>query len=90
MALHWLVLRLSDDCGYPKWLAFFMLPQNFFIFILFYDFYRKAYNKKPEVTESGTKTDLNSNEEAPGNSKFDASVKTKANGAEIYNRNKAD
>lgn len=50
MALHWLALLISPDCGYPKWFAFFMLPQNFFIFILFYDFYRKAYNKKPEST----------------------------------------
>jgi hypothetical protein len=62
MALHWLALRVSPDCGYPKWLTFFMLPQNFFIFILFYDFYRKTYHKKPEVVESGAKSDLNNND----------------------------
>lgn len=61
MALHWLALTVSPDCGYPKWFAFFMLPQNFFIFILFYDFYRKAYNKQPEVTESKSKLDSNNN-----------------------------
>lgn len=61
MALHWLALRLSPDCGYPKWLTFFMLPQNFFIFILFYDFYRKTYHKKSEVDETSLKFDSNNN-----------------------------
>lgn len=40
-----------------------MLPQNFFIFILFYDFYRKAYNKQPKVAESGARLELNNNAE---------------------------
>jgi len=56
MALHWLSLTLSPDCGYPKWLAFVLLPQNFFMFILFYDFYRKAYNKQPTKHENGDKS----------------------------------
>lgn len=60
MALHWLLLRLSPDCGFPKWLAFFMLPQNAFIFILFYDFYRKAYGTKKVDNEVSKKADLNS------------------------------
>lgn len=47
-----------------------MLPQNFFIFILFYDFYRKTYNKKPQVTESGVKADLNNNLEVNDKRKF--------------------
>jgi hypothetical protein len=47
MALHFLTLLVMPDCGYPKWLAFFMLPQNFFIFVLFYDFYRKTYQNLP-------------------------------------------
>jgi hypothetical protein len=64
MALHWLALRLSPECGYPKWIAFFMLPQNAFIFILFYDFYRKTYLKKVETAESRTKNDLNNNEDS--------------------------
>jgi hypothetical protein len=67
MALHWLALRLSPDCGYPKWLAFFMLPQNFFIFILFYDFYRKTYNKS-EVTAIEVKSDKNNNNGDDGKS----------------------
>lgn len=49
MAIHWLFLRLSSECGFPKWIAFFMLPQNAFIFILFYDFYRKAYGTRRDT-----------------------------------------
>lgn len=53
-----------------------MLPQNFFIFILFYDFYRKTYHKKhtPEVTESGSNSDLNNNEGA-GKAKLNDTTK---------------
>jgi hypothetical protein len=58
MALHWLALLVSPDCGYPQWFAFFMLPQNFFIFFLFYDFYRKTYLvKNPETSENGVKVE---------------------------------
>ena len=60
MALHWLALLVSPGCGYPKWFAFFMLPQNFFIFFLFYDFYRKTYQKKPEIQANGTNNEANS------------------------------
>lgn len=62
MAIHWLALMASPECGYPKFIAFFMLPQNFFIFILFYDFYRKAYHKKSQVESSESMVDLNNNE----------------------------
>lgn len=62
MALHWLALLVASDCGYPKWFAFFMLPQNFFIFFLFFDFYRKTYNKPTKVTtKSEVQNDLNNN-----------------------------
>lgn len=77
MALHWFALITAPDCGYPKWIAFFMLPQNFFIFILFYDFYRKTYNKKPEVTESVINVDLNNNVDGDENSKFSDYLKKK-------------
>lgn len=62
MALHWLFLCLSPDCGYPKFITIFMLPQNAFIFILFFDFYRKTYANKPEQTKINvTKYELNNN-----------------------------
>lgn len=40
-----------------------MLPQNAFIFILFYDFYRKTYgdNVKQTSVESKNKIDSNNN-----------------------------
>lgn len=39
-----------------------MLPQNFFIFFLFYDFYRKTYQTKAEVsTETAVKIEENNN-----------------------------
>ncbi|XP_046679322.1 elongation of very long chain fatty acids protein AAEL008004-like [Homalodisca vitripennis] len=45
--LHSVVLLLVPDCGYPRFTAGVFIPQNTFMFILFYDFYRKAYfNKK--------------------------------------------
>lgn len=47
IALHWLSLFYSADCGFPKWIAMIIFPQNAFMFVLFYDFYRKAYRKKP-------------------------------------------
>lgn len=59
MALHWLSLLLSEDCGFPKFAAFFMLPQNAFIFALFFDFYLKAYGSKKVKTEETKKSDLN-------------------------------
>lgn len=61
MALHWLFLRLSSDCGFPKFVSFFMLPQNAFIFILFFDFYRKAYSVKKPTIDDLKKYELNNN-----------------------------
>nr|QKO01441.1 fatty acid elongase 7 [Locusta migratoria] len=34
---------LFRDCGYPQWVGYVVVPQNAFMFVLFYDFYRKAY-----------------------------------------------
>ncbi|XP_049955822.1 elongation of very long chain fatty acids protein AAEL008004-like [Schistocerca serialis cubense] len=34
---------LFRDCGYPQWVGYIVVPQNAFMFVLFYDFYRKAY-----------------------------------------------
>ncbi|KAL7018390.1 hypothetical protein ACKWTF_010732 [Chironomus riparius] len=59
MALHWLSLILSNDCGFPKFISFFMLPQNAFIFALFFDFYMKAYGSKKTKIEDSKKSELN-------------------------------
>lgn len=43
IALHWMMLLIVPDCGYPRWPTMILVPQNLFMFLLFYDFYRKAY-----------------------------------------------
>lgn len=67
MALHWISLLISTpigyECGYPKMICGFMIPQNLFIFFLFFDFYLKTYRKKPEVVtaKSTISSDVNAN-----------------------------
>ncbi|CAH1275569.1 unnamed protein product [Diabrotica balteata] len=43
--------QLFVECGYPKLLSIFFVPQNFFMLVLFSDFYRRAYLKKPVASE---------------------------------------
>lgn len=65
-----------------------MLPQNFFIFILFYDFYRRTYNKPTaQVIESATKAGLNNNE---GSSKLKAKVKLQKTSILNYDKTISD
>ncbi|KAI5643774.1 GNS1/SUR4 family domain-containing protein [Phthorimaea operculella] len=47
--LHMLVIVFRPDCGYPRWVSAVFLPQNFFMLILFIDFYIKTYIKKPQA-----------------------------------------
>ncbi|CAH0391947.1 unnamed protein product [Bemisia tabaci] len=68
IAFHSSLLLIQPKCDYPRWVPLVMIPQNGFLFLLFFDFYKKAYmNKKPEdmkisngkvangkVTENGT------------------------------------
>jgi hypothetical protein len=77
MAVHWLFLRLSPECGFPKFVSFFMLPQNAFIFALFFDFYRKTYGRK-KVSKNGEKNDINANAELcePSSSKGSVKMRT--------------
>lgn len=37
---------LFNDCEYPKLLSYFFVPQNFFMLLLFSNFYQKAYVEK--------------------------------------------
>jgi len=53
IALHDLQL-FWEDCDYPVWPTYIMVPQNFFMFILFADFYYKAYIKKKPVAKTMT------------------------------------
>lgn len=50
--LHYSILLVQPNCGYPKFTAGILVPQNLFMCILFGDFYVKAYWKKPKNIES--------------------------------------
>ncbi|XP_072758486.1 very long chain fatty acid elongase 7 [Anoplolepis gracilipes] len=44
--LHYVQLTWVEDCGFPFWVVYIMVPQNFFMIVLFGDFYYKTYIKK--------------------------------------------
>ena len=48
-----------EDCGFPFWPAYIMVPQNFFMIILFGDFYYKTYIKKQTIKVVPKKTEKN-------------------------------
>ncbi|XP_043786620.1 elongation of very long chain fatty acids protein-like [Apis laboriosa] len=48
--IHFILLAWGEDCGFPKWVAAVMIPQNLFMIMLFGDFYYKEYIKKPKST----------------------------------------
>ncbi|KAI5695446.1 hypothetical protein M8J77_005241, partial [Diaphorina citri] len=52
-SIHSLQILFYPDCGYPKWLVLIIVPQNFFMFYLFYRFYINAYcdNSKAKKLE---------------------------------------
>ncbi|XP_018574383.1 elongation of very long chain fatty acids protein AAEL008004-like [Anoplophora glabripennis] len=39
-------LLFKPDCAYPKWVSFFLVPQQLFLLFLFGDFYVKTYLRK--------------------------------------------
>uniref|UniRef100_A0A2S2QWI8 Elongation of very long chain fatty acids protein n=1 Tax=Sipha flava TaxID=143950 RepID=A0A2S2QWI8_9HEMI len=43
--LHGIIALLATDCSFPKFIILLALPQDFFMFILFWDFYKKAYRQ---------------------------------------------
>lgn len=47
LMFHFGLPLLYKDCAFPKFVLFCGLIQNVFMFILFSDFYNKAYRKKP-------------------------------------------
>ena len=46
--LHFAQLIWVEDCGFPRWPAAFLIPQNVFMLVLFCDFYYKTYIKKKD------------------------------------------
>ncbi|XP_031826919.1 very long chain fatty acid elongase 7 [Nomia melanderi] len=55
LLIHYVVLVFVEDCGFPKWTAAVLIPQNVFMMVLFGDFYYKTYIKKktPKVSQNG-------------------------------------
>ncbi|KAG6796217.1 elongation of very long chain fatty acids protein [Apis mellifera caucasica] len=51
--VHFISLAWVEDCGFPKWVAAIMIPQNLFMIVLFGDFYYKAYVKKSKSSRNG-------------------------------------
>ncbi|KAJ1526976.1 hypothetical protein ONE63_008521 [Megalurothrips usitatus] len=45
ISLHSLQLLFQPSCAYPKFTVGVIVPQNAFLCLLFYDFYRKTYTK---------------------------------------------
>lgn len=46
LILHDAQLAWVEDCGFPLWVPYVMIPQNLFMLTLFGDFYYKTYIKK--------------------------------------------
>ncbi|KAL1117645.1 hypothetical protein AAG570_003960 [Ranatra chinensis] len=44
-ALHMLIGLLNFNCDYPKIIMAIIIPQDIFMFMLFWDFYKKTYYK---------------------------------------------
>lgn len=61
--LHFLILLLHPNCDYPKFTAGALIPQNLFMFVLFADFYYRAYVKKPKPSVATTDEKPSKNEE---------------------------
>lgn len=60
ISLHYAQLAWVEDCGFPFWPAYLMIPQNFFMIILFGEFYYKTYIKKQSaVRVVSKKTETN-------------------------------
>lgn len=55
LIIHCVVLVFAEDCGFPKWTAAVLIPQNVFMMVLFGDFYYKTYIKKrpPKISQNG-------------------------------------
>ncbi|KAL0109555.1 hypothetical protein PUN28_014548 [Cardiocondyla obscurior] len=59
LTLHYLQLAWVEDCGFPLWPAYIMVPQNLFMIVLFGDFYYKTYIKEKSNNTTKTETKIN-------------------------------
>jgi len=49
--LHGLITVFEPDCNFPRFIILFAIPQDIFMFILFWDFYKKAYVKPKKIKQ---------------------------------------
>ncbi|XP_022128975.2 elongation of very long chain fatty acids protein-like isoform X2 [Pieris rapae] len=59
MVLHMGCIVFIPDCAYPRWISAVFLPQNFFMLILFVDFYIKTYIKQSKTESKEEKVEKN-------------------------------
>jgi len=45
LTVHFAMPVLQSDCNFPKLFSGCVMMQSIFMFVMFYDFYRKAYRK---------------------------------------------
>lgn len=57
IVLHYGQLVFQPNCTYPKWTVGIVVPQNTFLALLFYDFYRKTYFKKDQRSTTAASSD---------------------------------
>ncbi|XP_060813245.1 elongation of very long chain fatty acids protein 7-like [Bombus pascuorum] len=58
ITIHFVMLAWVEDCGFPKWTAAVMIPQNLFMLMMFGDFYYKSYIKIRKSRENGISSDV--------------------------------
>ncbi|XP_076478456.1 very long chain fatty acid elongase 7 isoform X2 [Bombus vancouverensis nearcticus] len=58
ITIHFVMLAWVEDCGFPKWTAAVMIPQNLFMLMMFGDFYYKSYIKMRKIRENGVSSDV--------------------------------
>lgn len=58
ITIHFVMLAWVEDCGFPKWTAAVMIPQNLFMLMMFGDFYYKSYIKMRKIHENGVSSDV--------------------------------
>ncbi|XP_018047084.1 PREDICTED: elongation of very long chain fatty acids protein AAEL008004-like [Atta colombica] len=66
ITLHYLQLTWVENCGFPLWPIYVMVPQNLFMIMLFGDFYYKTYMKKKPTIETKMEIDSISTEFSNG------------------------
>ncbi|KAE9526166.1 hypothetical protein AGLY_013797 [Aphis glycines] len=49
--LHGLITIFEPDCNFPRIIMLFAIPQDIFMFILFWDFYKTAYVKPKKIKQ---------------------------------------